>query len=231
MRPLFLLCCLLAAFGGGYAAQTIALSQIQSQPYPGVMTNTGKGWQQNAEMTVGSGDPTSLGIANNMTLVDNAGTRGAVTWASGGNNWFALTGASSGGTVAAPITTIDNQVVFEIDGRAYLSGAWKNIASIQETNLGGNTGQVTLWGFGRAGISNAMALTVDGNLQRVILGTVGQDNNLAFVKSGKPAVAPGANVAQMRWIAGTNPGTCKLVASAGISATEVTIADNVGNGC
>ncbi len=46
MRPLFLLCCLLAAFGGGYAAQMIALSQIVSSPYFGVMVNTGKGWVQ-----------------------------------------------------------------------------------------------------------------------------------------------------------------------------------------
>ncbi len=38
--------CLLLAFAGGYAAQTIALSQIVSQPYPGVMVNTGRGWVQ-----------------------------------------------------------------------------------------------------------------------------------------------------------------------------------------
>lgn len=176
-------------------------------------------------------DPTRLGVANNMTLVDNTGAKGAITLVSGGNNWFALVGGASGGTVASPNTTLDNQVVFEIDGRAFISGVWKNIASIQETNLGGNTGQVTLWGFGRSGISNALALTVDGNLQRVILGSVGLDNNLAFVKSATPAVAPGANVAQMRWVTGTNPGTCKLVASAGTSATEVVIVDNVGNGC
>lgn len=46
MKLLLLLACLLLAFGGGYAAQTIYLNQIASQGYPGVMINTGKGWVQ-----------------------------------------------------------------------------------------------------------------------------------------------------------------------------------------
>ncbi len=38
---------LAAAAGGSYAAQTIYLNQIQSQPYAGVMVNViGRGWQQ-----------------------------------------------------------------------------------------------------------------------------------------------------------------------------------------
>lgn len=46
MKLLLLLACLLLAFGGGYAAQTIYLNQIVSQAYPGVMVNVGKGWVQ-----------------------------------------------------------------------------------------------------------------------------------------------------------------------------------------
>ncbi len=47
MKLLLLPACLLFAFAGGYAAQSIALSQIQSQPYPGVMVNiVGRGWVQ-----------------------------------------------------------------------------------------------------------------------------------------------------------------------------------------
>ncbi len=47
MKPLLVLALILAAFGGGYAAQTIYLNQIQSQAYPGVMVNVvGRGWVQ-----------------------------------------------------------------------------------------------------------------------------------------------------------------------------------------
>jgi len=47
MKLLLILACLLVAFGGGYAAQTIYLSQLASSPYPGVMVNVvGRGWVQ-----------------------------------------------------------------------------------------------------------------------------------------------------------------------------------------
>ncbi len=47
MKLLLLPVCLLLAFGGGYAAQTIYLWQLEWHPYPGVMVNVvGKGWVQ-----------------------------------------------------------------------------------------------------------------------------------------------------------------------------------------
>ncbi len=47
MKPFLLLACLLLAFGGGYAAQTIYLWQLEWHPYPGVMVNiVGRGWVQ-----------------------------------------------------------------------------------------------------------------------------------------------------------------------------------------
>ena len=57
------------------------------------------------------------------------------------------------------------------------------------------------------------------------------EHPLAMVKS-VPAltIAPGANVAVLRWQAGTNAGTLKLVAFAGTSTTGVTVVDNVGAG-
>lgn len=77
-----------------------------------------------------------------------------------------------------------------------------------------------------------------GTLRRIGLGSAGLDNSttdvaLPFVNSkmSASASAPGAGKADLRWLAGTNAGTCKLVANAGTSATEVTIIDNVGGGC
>lgn len=56
-------------------------------------------------------------------------------------------------------------------------------------------------------------------------------NPFIQTKNTQTATAPGAGKADMRWVAGTNAGTCKLVSNAGTSATEVTIVDNVGGGC
>ncbi len=56
-------------------------------------------------------------------------------------------------------------------------------------------------------------------------------NPFLQTKNTQTATAPGAGKADLRWLAGTNMGTCKLVANAGTSATEVTIVDNVGGGC
>jgi hypothetical protein len=56
-------------------------------------------------------------------------------------------------------------------------------------------------------------------------------NPFINTKNTQTATAPGAAKADIRWLAGTNAGTCKLVANAGTSATEVTIIDNVGGGC
>lgn len=43
--------------------------------------------------------------------------------------------------------------------------------------------------------------------------------------------APGAGVAKLAIVAGTNAGTCKLIMYAGTSTTPTTIIDNVGGGC
>lgn len=50
-------------------------------------------------------------------------------------------------------------------------------------------------------------------------------------KIADPNTAPGAGELQLTVEAGTNAGTCKIVARAGTSATPVTIADNIGAGC
>jgi hypothetical protein len=43
--------------------------------------------------------------------------------------------------------------------------------------------------------------------------------------------APGAGFGELMWVAGSKPGTCKLVALAGTSTEPKTIVDNVGDGC
>ena len=61
---------------------------------------------------------------------------------------------------------------------------------------------------------------------------IGGDNarQLSIDKSTVAVTAPGAGVGMLRWEAGTNAGTLKLVAYAGTSTTGTTVVDNVGAG-
>jgi hypothetical protein len=54
---------------------------------------------------------------------------------------------------------------------------------------------------------------------------------LVQTKETASTTAPGAGFAKLEWVAGTNAGTCKLIAFAGTSNTPVTVVDNVGTGC
>ncbi len=88
MKLLLLPACLLFAFAGGYAAQTIALSQIVSQSYPGVMVNVvGRGWVQaqidaSLQIVTTTNPPTlkavggSAGIPGPMGPQGNPGVQG-----------------------------------------------------------------------------------------------------------------------------------------------------------
>lgn len=51
-----------------------------------------------------------------------------------------------------------------------------------------------------------------------------------FGKSTDPGTAPGAGMAKLFFVAGTNAGTAKLIAYAGTSTTPTVIADNIGGG-
>lgn len=57
------------------------------------------------------------------------------------------------------------------------------------------------------------------------------NSGVQFGKITDPGTAPGAAKLALRVVAGTNAGTCKIIAYAGTSTTPVTIADNVGSGC
>jgi len=91
-----------------------------------------------------------------------------------------------------------------------------------------------------AGLVEGMRLTANGAVVNVGIGTtnpaaklhIGGDNarQLSIDKSTVAVTAPGAGVGMLRWEAGTNAGTLKLVAYAGTSTTGTTVVDNVGAG-
>lgn len=55
-------------------------------------------------------------------------------------------------------------------------------------------------------------------------------SEFTFPKTTVSAVAPGAGVCKIAWVAGTNAGSGKLIAFCGTSTTPSTIFDNVGSG-
>jgi hypothetical protein len=57
-----------------------------------------------------------------------------------------------------------------------------------------------------------------------------KDGRLIMARVVGTIAAPGAGYGLLRWEAGTNPGTLKLVAYSGTSTTGVVIVDNVGGG-
>lgn len=64
-----------------------------------------------------------------------------------------------------------------------------------------------------------------------VAGTFQLAGDVTIGKTLSSAVGPGFGALTLRVRPGSNPGTCKLVAAAGTSTGEVTIADNVGSSC
>lgn len=92
--------------------------------------------------------------------------------------------------------------------------------------------------------SGTASTTSDLCLARVAAGVVGvgasssnttngemRTTTYSAAKISDPGTAPGAALVKIIAVAGTNAGSCKLVAYAGTSTTPVTIVDNVGSGC
>ncbi len=59
----------------------------------------------------------------------------------------------------------------------------------------------------------------------------GNTGEIMLPKISASGSAPGAAVLKLAAVAGTNAGTCKIIAYAGTSTTPTTLVDNVGSGC
>ena len=63
-----------------------------------------------------------------------------------------------------------------------------------------------------------------------VLYSGGSLNPLILPKTTPAGAGPGAGLALIQAVAGTSPGTCKIIIYAGTSATPITIVDNAGSG-
>lgn len=88
-----------------------------------------------------------------------------------------------------------------------------------------------------ASFAQSLGVTTGQGLNTFTLGVTpltaatGSAGEVATAKISATGTAPGAGFAKIEWVAGTNAGTCKLIAYAGTSTTPTTIVDNVGGGC
>lgn len=78
-------------------------------------------------------------------------------------------------------------------------------------------------------VSGTTSLKADAQLGGASMTTA--TGELGLTKIAASGSAPGAGAMKFDVVAGTNGGTCKLIAYAGTSATPVTVVDNVGSGC
>jgi hypothetical protein len=129
-------------------------------------------------------------------------------------------------------------------GNANTAGAtWTLQGSLSNGSGGGDIIIKTTLSSAASGTQNAAAnvLTLKGGTQfaafaqAVSIGSstpaAGQGGDLGQIKETDAAAAPGAGYAVLKWVAGTNAGSCKLISYAGTSATPSTVIDNVGTGC
>lgn len=94
---------------------------------------------------------------------------------------------------------------------------------------------VTVTGSIIKGNGSFISGTGSGGFQTVQIGSgptyVLAVGDLGMEKISASLVAPGAGALKLEVVAGTNSGSCKIIALAGTSATPVTVIDNVGSGC
>lgn len=120
-------------------------------------------------------------------------------------------------------------------GAGVLACLTGSVASGGDLALAGNLTFVTSGtnDIGSSGGNKPRNIYVSGSVlpNSVQAGSYVQAPTVVFTKFGGAASAPGGGFGELQLIAGTNAGTCKLVAYAGTSATPAVLADNIGAGC
>jgi hypothetical protein len=104
------------------------------------------------------------------------------------------------------------------------TGTYQNV-SLNSAGGRPGTGSLGLGGTSGAVLAAATGFEAGGVGATVLPGDV------AMAKGSNAATAPGTGYLKLEVVAGTNPGTCRLIAYAGTSTTPTTIADNIGGGC
>lgn len=199
------------------------------------------------------------GVAKWTARNDSTGSAAADAWVLANGSGTDALSVSQTGIVG--INTITPYPTASLDirgsgGRFYL----RNTGATDSNTLGGalfthtTNGTVTVQGAQSTGAGTGVSFTVDlangrigagtgatapqatiNTTGNVLIGTAAawtaSNGQFGLAKITDPGTAPGAGITKIHAMAGTNAGTCKLVAYAGTSTTPVTIVDNIGSGC
>jgi len=206
----------------------------------------------------GAGTTVFTGILANFTRTSGAATSLMIDLQVGGSSKFNVNQAGSlvaGNTITSTGNMISGGTMTVATSSGYFFSARSQIASSGDGNIrlanNAGTGFTSL----TFGVQNTSfpSLRMNGANLQVALGDNSNNTGLqagslhaangttlatgvpfggiGMAKATDPASAPGAGFVKMMWVAGTNAGTCKLIAYAGTSTTPGVILDNVGAGC
>jgi hypothetical protein len=167
-------------------------------------------------------------------------------------------GRLAGGTRAAPTAATAASYIFNIQGQVYdgstgyAGAADIGFKTISQTSTSDHSGQIIFRTVAVGATSLTQRMLID---QGVIIGAGTTDpgagsalasgflsigsstvptasaGELVLAKISATGTAPTAGFLKFEAVAGTNAGSCKIIAYAGTSTTPVTIIDNVGSGC
>ena len=166
----------------------------------------------------GSTAATNLGLGTAATA--NTGTSGATVPLLSASNTFGNSQTIAGNFIS--LTLSDTAASQNAGGLIRLTGQGNGAFCLQSN---------TSTGTPFSTVSQPYCLSPNGGFQVGGTGAVASSGELALSKITASATAPGAASLKLEAVAGTNTGTCKIIAYAGTSTTSVTIVDNVGSGC
>jgi hypothetical protein len=201
-------------FGGTGVATYLASPPAIGGTAPAAGAFSSLAMTGNVTFSTANGVITTVGTVSLLisTVAQSGANNGTALNLKAGNNTQA-SGANNGGSVGIAAGNASG---------AGSTGNGGNVTITAGTSVGGTAGQIQL-----ASLTTDSARLTIGSLTAA----AGQNGDLGQIKETDAAAAPGAGYAVLKWVAGTNAGSCKLIGYAGTSATPVTLVDNIGAGC
>lgn len=212
--------------GGGNQLNNVVIGTVT--PLAGLFTTLSASTSLTSPLHIGGTGTTGTQLTFQTTT--GAGTTDGFAF-KGGNNGatsfatLVLTGLALGNTSAA---ATNSPLVLDLGGTySATPGANAKVKLYNDgTNVVGIGASASAMEFiGLAG--SAFSFYTGG----VLFAKINSGGEFQLNKVAASGSAPGAGIAKIAWVAGTNANTCKLISYAGTSTTPVTIVDNVGAGC
>src|ERR1700730_1360991 len=176
----------------------------------------------------GTALPTSVTLdVNGVSINKLWGSRGAGTGSALFSNGFIASDAccAIGATIGASALSGNNVAGMPVYFNYRDSSGTVQNVSLNSAGSASGKGYLSLGGTSGAIFAAATGFEAGGVGATVLAGDV------AMAKGSNTATGPGTGYLKLEVVAGTDPGTCKLIAFAGTSTTPTTIADNIGGGC